>query len=306
MESFGFAPFFAQLREWLSVPWFTLGDTPVSAGRLLGLAVIVIAVWWLASLLESGIRRVAMQRAGAAQSAPSVYMWSRVLRYTVWIVGTLVGLSYIGLDLTSFALFGGAIGVGIGFGLQNIFSNFISGIIILLERTLKVGDFVDLQSGVRGHVREIGMRFTRITTNDEVDILVPNSEFINGRVTNWTYENRLRRMRVPFGVAYGSDKAKVREAALRAAQRVQGTVLEAGREPDAWLVGFGDSSLNFELVVWVGPDLITRPGRTEAAYLWAIEDELRNAGIEIPFPQRDLHVRSGTLSVKMEPTSGQP
>jgi small-conductance mechanosensitive channel len=209
--------------------------------------------------------------------------------------------------MTSFALFGGAVGVGIGFGLQNIFSNFISGIIILLERTLKVGDFVDLQSGVRGHVREIGMRFTRITTNDEVDILVPNAEFINGRVTNWTYENRLRRMRVPFGVAYGSDKAKVREAALRAAQRVKGTVLEAGREPDAWLVGFGDSSLNFELVVWVGPDLITRPGRTEAAYLWAIEDELRQAGIEIPFPQRDLHVRSGTLSVKMEPNAaGRP
>jgi small-conductance mechanosensitive channel len=232
-------------------------------------------------------------------------MWSRVLRYVVWIVGTLVGLNYIGLDLTSFALLGGAIGVGIGFGLQNIFSNFISGIIILLERTLKVGDYVDLQSGVRGHVREIGMRYTRITTNDEVDIIVPNSEFINGRVTNWTFETRFRRMRVPFSVAYGSDKDKVKSAALRAARRVKDTVLDGGREPDAWLVGFGDSSLNFELVVWVGPDLITRPGRTEAAFLWAIEDELRNAGIEIPFPQRDLHVRSGTLSVKMEPSAGK-
>ncbi|MEO8718484.1 MAG: mechanosensitive ion channel domain-containing protein [Burkholderiales bacterium] len=301
MEQLNFAQVLAHLREWLAIPWFTLGDTPVSASRLLGLAVIVVAVWWLASLLEAGIRRVAMQRAGYAQSAPSVYMWSRVLRYTVWIVGTLVGLSYIGFDMTSFALFGGAIGVGVGFGLQNIFSNFISGIIILLERTLKVGDFVDLQSGVRGHVREIGMRYTRITTNDEVDIIVPNSEFINGRVTNWTYENRIHRIHVPFGVAYGSDKEKVKAAALRAAQRVKGTVTEPGREPDAWLVGFGDSSLNFELVVWVGPDLVTRPGRTDAAFLWAIEDELRAEGVEIPFPQRDLHVRSGTLSVKMEP-----
>ena len=291
----------AQLRDWLAVPWFNLGDTPISAGRLLGLVVIVVAVWWLASLLEAGIRRVAMQRSGHTQSTPSVYAWSRVLRYTVWIIGTLVGLNYIGLDLTSLALLGGAIGVGIGFGLQNIFSNFISGIIILLERTLKVGDYVDLQSGVRGHVREIGMRYTRITTNDEVDIIVPNSEFINGRVTNWTFETRVRRMRVPFGVAYGSDKDKVKAAALRAAQRVKGTVGEPGREPDAWLVGFGDSSLNFELVIWIGPDLITRPGRTEAAFLWAIEDELRAAGIEIPFPQRDLHVRSGTLNVKMEP-----
>jgi small-conductance mechanosensitive channel len=295
----------AQLREWLAVPWFMLGDTPVSAGRLLGLVLIIVAVWWLASLLETGIRRVALRGDAQGSSAPSVNMWSRVLRYVVWIVGTLVGLNYIGLDLTSFALLGGAIGVGIGFGLQNIFSNFISGIIILLERTLKVGDYVDLQSGVRGHVREIGMRYTRITTNDEVDIIVPNSEFINGRVTNWTFETRFRRMRVPFSVAYGSDKDKVKSAALRAARRVKDTVLDGGREPDAWLVGFGDSSLNFELVVWVGPDLITRPGRTEAAFLWAIEDELRNAGIEIPFPQRDLHVRSGTLSVKMEPSAGK-
>jgi small-conductance mechanosensitive channel len=300
MEQLDFTQALAHLREWLAVPWFTLGDTPVSAGRLLGLVFIVVVVWWFSSLLESGIRRVAMHRSGHTQSTPSVYAWARVLRYSVWIIGTLVGLNYIGLDLTSLALLGGAIGVGIGFGLQNIFSNFISGIIILLERTLKVGDYVDLQSGVRGHVREIGMRYTRITTNDEVDIIVPNSEFINGRVTNWTFETRFRRMRVPFGVAYGSDKDKVKAAALRAAQRVKGTVSEPGREPDAWLVGFGDSSLNFELVVWVGPDLITRPGRTEAGFLWAIEDELRAAGIEIPFPQRDLHVRSGTLSVKME------
>jgi small-conductance mechanosensitive channel len=119
-------------------------------------------------------------------------------------------------------------------------------------------------------VREIGMRFTRITTNDEVDILVPNAEFINGRVTNWTYENRLRRMRVSFGVAYGSDKSKVKQAALRAAQRVEGTVNDRAHEPDVWLVGFGDSSLDFELVVWAGPDLITRPGRAEAMFLWAI------------------------------------
>jgi small-conductance mechanosensitive channel len=300
MDGLNLAPVLAQLRDWLAIPWFKLGDTPVRAGRLLGLVLIIVMVWWLASLLETAIRRVALRGDDQAKSAPSVYMWSRVLRYSVWIVGTLVGLTYIGLDLTSLALFGGAIGVGIGFGLQNIFSNFISGIIILLERTLKIGDYVDLQSGVRGHVREIGMRFTRITTNDEVDILVPNAEFINGRVTNWTYENRLRRMRVRFGVAYGSDKAKVKEAVLRAAQRVEGTVSDGGHDADVWLVGFGDSSLEFELVVWAGPDLITRPGRAEAMFLWAIEDELRDAGIEIPFPQRDLHVRSGTLSVKLD------
>lgn len=306
MDGSQFSAALAQVREWLAIPWFALGDTQVDAGRLIGLFLIIVAVWWFASLLERGLRRVALRGDGHSASASLVYTWTRVLRYVVWIIGTLVGLTYIGLDLASLTLLGGAIGVGIGFGLQNIFSNFISGIIILLERTLKVGDFVDLQSGVRGQVREIGLRYTRITTNDDVDIIVPNSEFINGRVTNWTFETRVRRMRIAFGVAYGSDKDQVKAAGLRAAERVQGTVLERGREPDVWLVGFGDSSLNFELVVWVGPELVARPGRTEAAFLWAIEDELRAEKIEIPFPQRDLHVRSGTLNVRLDRPEAGP
>jgi len=288
-----------EIPEWLLTPWFHIGETPIGGGRLAGLLLILVAVWWLAYLLEHGIRRVAM-RGGGSKSEASVYAWSRVVRYVVWILGTVVGLSHIGVDLSSIALVGGAVGVGIGFGLQNIFSNFISGVIILLERTLKVGDFVDLQSGVRGHVREIGLRYTRVTTNDAVDVIVPNSEFINGRVTNWTFENRYRRMRIPFGVAYGSDKEKVKAAALRAATKVSTTVEDATRKSDVWLVGFGDSSLDFKLVIWVGPDAIARPSRTEAQYLWAISDELEAAGIEIPFPQRDLHVRSGTLSVKLD------
>jgi len=306
MEATSLTGLLAQAREVLAIPWFMLGDTQINAGRLLGLFLIISVVWWFASLLERGVLRVASRGEAGSSSAAAVYTWARVLRYAVWIIGTIVGLNYIGLDLASLALLGGAIGVGIGFGLQNIFSNFISGMIILLERTLKVGDFVDLQSGVRGQVREIGLRFTRITTNDDVDIIVPNSEFINGRVTNWTFETRVRRMRIPFGVAYGSDKARVKAAGLRAAERVKGTVILSGREPDVWLVGFGDSSLNFELVVWVGPELVARPGRTEAAFLWAIEDELRAENVEIPFPQRDLHVRSGTLNVRLERSGVEP
>jgi|SRR6185312_6978586 len=295
----GVAAFVSDFEKWLALPWFTLGKTPISAGRLIGLVLILVAVWRLAALVETGIRRVALHRSGHLNSISAVYTWTRVLRYIIWILGSFVGLNFLGVDLTSVALLGGVIGVGIGFGLQNIVNNFVSGIIILFERTLKVSDFVDLQSGVRGHVREIGLRYTRITTNDDVDVIVPNSEFINGRVTNWTFENRFRRMRIPFGVAYGSNKEHVKTAGLRAALRVEGTVLETGREPDVWLVGFGDNALNFELVVWVGPTLIARPGRTEAAYLWAIEDELRAASIEVPFPQRDLHVRSGVLEVRV-------
>ncbi|AWI74843.1 potassium transporter KefA [Parazoarcus communis] len=205
-----------------------------------------------------------------------------------------------GIDIASLAIVGGAMGVGIGFGLQNIFSNLVSGIIILLEKTLKLGDFVDLQSGAVGKVTEIGLRYTRVTTNDNVDVIVPNSEFINGRVTNWTFDDDLRRIHIPFGVAYGTDKDKVRDAVAAAARKVAGTILLPGREPEAWLVGFGDSSLDFELVVWVNHDLAMSPARTQARYLWEIDSALRAAGIEIPFPQRDLHVRSGTLSVDLK------
>jgi len=156
---------------------------------------------------------------------------------------------------------------------------------------------------VMGRVSEISMRYTRITTNDSVDIFVPNSELTGGRVINWSYGDNFRRIHVPFGVAYGSDKATVREAGIEAARAVDGTITVEGREPDVWLVGFGDSSLNFELVVWVSHRLLIAPGRTQARYLWEIETELAKRGIEIPFPQRDLHLRSGTVRIERgEPT----
>ena len=284
---------------WINYPWVTLGDTDITLVRMIGLVVIVLFVWWFASALERGLRRVALHgRAGATSS--TVYAYTRLVRYVVWIVGTLIGLNYLGFHLASLAFLGGAIGVGIGFGLQNIFSNFISGIIILVEKTLKIGDFVELQSGVRGTVTEIGMRYTRVTTNDSVDVLVPNSEFINGRVTNWTFTERNRRIRVPFGVAYGTDKNAVREAGLAAAKAVKGILHDDGHPADVRLVKLGDSSLDFELVVWVGPDAVTRPGGTQARLLWALEDELRSRNIEIPFPQRDLHIRSDSQGVSHE------
>ena len=288
------------LQHWGTYKLFQLGATPVTPFRLAGLVFILFLAWWGSLQLERALQRFGRRQGGERMSESSLYALSRILRYTVWIVGTVAGLGWLGFDLQNLALVGGALGVGIGFGLQNIFSNFISGIIILAEKTLKMGDFVDLQSGVVGTVTEIGMRYTRVTTNDAVDVIVPNSEFINGRVTNWTLDEAVRRIHVPFGVAYGCDKEQVREAGIAAALTVAGTVNSGKRLPDVWLVNFGDSSLDFELVVWVDKSLMTAPGRTQARYLWAIESELTRRGIEIPFPQRDLHVRSGRLTVALE------
>ena len=174
-----------------------------------------------------------------------------------------------------------------------VFSNFVAGLIILFEKSLKVGDFVELESGVTGEVKEINMRSTLITTNDNIDIPVPNSEFVGGRVIIWTLREVCRRTHIPFGVAYGTDKELVRKAALEAADLIPWTLKNRkGRHPLVWFVEFGDSSLNFELVVWLNPDAVKRPGAVQSGYLWEIETKLKEYGIEIPFPQRDLHLRS--------------
>ncbi len=280
------------------IPWFSIADTQINLLRLFGLILILVVVWRIGIVFEQALARVGSHH--DQKSSPGWFALSRISRYFVWIIGSFIGLSYLGFDMASFAVIGGAFGVGLGFGLQNIISNFVSGIIMLVEKAVKVDDFVDLQSGVIGRVAEINLRYTRITTTDLIDIIVPNSEFITNRVINWTLGERVRRIHVPFGVAYGADKELVREAAVAAATSVAGTENGPGREPDAWLVRFGESSLDFELVVWVGPDAIVSPGRTQARYLWAIEDELRKRHIEIPFPQRDLHIRSGTLAVSLD------
>lgn len=288
------------LQDVAVYPLFSIGATQINMMRLVGLGVILLFAWWVSYTLERALVRLTKRAATDRMSESGMYALGRIVRYLLWILGSVLGLNFLGFDLASLAVVGGAVGIGVGLGLQNVVSNFVSGIIILLEKTLKVGDFVDLQSGVMGRVAEINLRYTRVTTNDSVDIIVPNSEFTGGRVINWTFGEDFRRIHIPFGVAYGTDKSLVREAGIAAANSVEGTVTTAGREPDVWLVQFGDSSLNFELVVWVGLASVSSPGRTQARYLWAIEDELRRRGIEIPFPQRDLHVCSGKLAVTLE------
>lgn len=292
--------FTRQLLGWLTQPLINLGSSSISVGTLAGGLGFVIAVWWLASFVERTIIRVAESRAREAGGAAGIHMLSRIVRYLIWIVGSFVALNSIGLDLTTVALMGSALAVGLGFGLQNIFANFVGGVVILAERILKVGDFVELESGVRGNVKEIAMRYTRITTNDAMDILVPNAEFTDGRVINWTYDNAFRRVRVPFGVAYGVRKEQVLEAGVAAARAVPGVLDLPGREPTVWLVGYGDSSMDYELVIWADRDLTTRPASTHAHLMWALDTELVQRGLEIPFPQRDLHIRSGTLDVRLK------
>ena len=275
----------------LGTSMFEINETPVTALGLLRVVLILTITLWLSRIIRRTIQRVGERRGGLNQS--SLYTFGRLVHYLLLTIGIIIGLSSIGIDFTKFALFASALGVGIGFGLQTLISNFVAGLIILFEKSLKVGDFVELESGVTGEVREINMRSTLITTNDNIDILVPNSEFVGGRVINWTLREVYRRLHVPFGVAYGTDKELVKKAVLEAAENVPWTLKKGkSRQPQVWFVEFGDSSLNFELVIWLTPEAVKRPGSVTAAYLWEIESKLKEYAIEIPFPQRDLHVRS--------------
>ncbi len=220
------------------------------------------------------------------------YSVARVAQYLILISGGLFALGVLGVDLSKITLLVSAIGVGLGFGMQQLIGNFVAGLIILFERHLKVGDYVELASGTTGTVREINLRATRVTTNDNIDVLVPNSEFVNGRVLNWTLSDINKRMRVKFGVAYGSDKSQVRQVVTDAALRLVSTRDDGIYKPQVWLTGFGASALEFELVVWLRPEAVGRPASTQADYCWAIDDALRSAGIELPFPQQDVRLRS--------------
>jgi len=161
---------------------------------------------------------------------------------------------------------------------------------------------VDVDQGLTGEVKEIGIRARRVTTNDNVDILVLNAEFINNRLTNWRLLEGFRRMRFSFGFAYGTDKDLVRKAALETAEEMPHQLMGTGaRAPEMWLTGFGESSLDFELVVRLAPEAVKRPGRVNADYTWALETALTKYGIETPFSQRDLHSRSSEIPLRIDP-----
>ncbi len=251
------------------------------------LALAFCISWLIRFLLARGLRNK------RASQSPAFYTLGRILHYITILAGSFAALGSIGIDFASFALIAGALSVGIGFGLQAIVSNFVSGLILLFEGTLRVGDYIELDSGLCGVVKEINTRATLVHTNDSVDVVVPNSELVTTKLTNWTLRETVARMRIPFGVAYGSDKELVRKLALEATEEVEFALHKMpGREPQIRLSSFGDNALEFEAFIWVSRQGVRRPLRIRADFLWALETLLRENNVEIPFPQRDLHVRS--------------
>ena len=253
---------------------------------------LLIAVFWFSSRTKRFLFNRFLAKSGLDRSLQ--YAIAQIVSNIVLIVGIFIVLDNAGIHLGALTVFAGAVGVGVGFGLQNIASNFISGLVILAERPITVGDRVEV-AGVAGQVQHIGARSTVIMTNDNIAMIVPNTKFIDSPITNWTYSDPRVRFRIPVGVAYGSDVNKVRDALVTAAGEHPAALKDPA--PSVFLEKFGESTIDFELVVW-SMEMSYRPRRFKSDLNFLIHQHLLAAGIEIPNPQRDLHVRSGVLQVQ--------
>lgn len=280
-----------EIIDWLKTTWnfelFHLGDNPFTTKTLL----LLILSLFLLFYVSSKIRKVLVTKIfsrygldiGVSQSIATI------VRYLLIIIGLIIIFQTTGIDLSAIGLLVGALGVGIGFGLQNITNNFISGLIILFERPIKVGDRIEIDD-LAGNIVDISARATTIITNDNIAVIVPNSDFINSRVINWSHNNRRIRLNFPVGVSYNEDPEKIRKLLTEVANNNPGIL--SSPEPYILFEGFGDSSLNFNVLVWT-TEYIDRPKILRSELYYAIFRKFKEHNVEIPFPQQDIHLKSG-------------
>ena len=274
------------------IPLYSVGKTTITLGTMLYLTVLVVALFYATAKLKTWIVEGLLSRSHVDLGVRHAI--GAIVRYIVVAIGLVIILQTAGINLSTLTVLFGALGIGVGFGLQSITNNFVSGIILLLERPIKVGDRIEV-GDVHGDVVNISPRATTIVTNDNIAIIVPNADFISSKVVNWRYTNRDIRFNFPLGASYGSDPEQVRRILLEVAQAHRGVLKEPG--PSVLLDGFGDSSLNFVLRVWTR-EFSTIPGVLRSELYFSICRAFKEEGIEIPFPQRDLHIKSGTLNVR--------
>jgi small-conductance mechanosensitive channel len=281
------------IRRLTGQVFFHIGGMPVTPAFLIKTAVYLVILWFI----SIAIRNILQNRVFAHTSLDigQRYSFSRITSYVFFLAGLVIGLQSAGINLNSVLVVSGAVGIGVGLGLQSLANNFVCGLVLLLERPIRLGDRVDV-AGVLGDVVRMAGRSTWVRTNENVVIIVPNAEFISNRVVNWTVNDPQVRFSLPVGVSYNSDPEKVR-AVLLATAAQHPDVLKSP-SPDVLFTGFGDSALNFELRVWSTRQVHT-PMILKSDLYFAVFRALTENGIEIPFPQRDLHLKSvaGTFPI---------
>ena len=288
---------FETLWNYLNKPLFTIGDQKISLLKLLLALFTFLVAIFIGALYKRSIHRIDSR----SISSSTKTLLANLGYYFILLVAFFISLNILHINLTSIALIAGALSVGIGFGLQNIVSNFVSGLILMFERSIKIGDYIEIDGELRGRVTDIRMRSTTINTNDNIDIVVPNQKLIQDNVINWTMNDKIRRFEIPFGVAYGTNPSKVIDVVLDAVKKsgFKDIYHSKDRYTRVIMTGMGDSSLDFKLFVWIKGEEVLYPKRTTSRFLILIYEALQANGIEIPFPQRDLHLRSIDPNIRL-------
>lgn len=278
--------FLKSVGELFTTTLFKLGQSEISFGTLLYFIIAFTVLSYVSKRIRALIVNKVLVRANVELGARNSI--GIIARFSFLFIGSIIIVQGAGIDLSSLSLLAGALGVGIGFGLQNITDNFISGIIILFEKPIKVGDRI-VVGETEGDVINISFRATTILTNENISIIVPNSEFISSRVINWSHNDRNIRFDIPVGVSYKENPEEVRKILLSVADENKHVLKKP--EPHVFFDEFADSSLNFTLAIWTSTHT-DKPRRLKTEIYFSVFEKFKEKGIEIPFPQRDIHIKS--------------
>jgi small-conductance mechanosensitive channel len=264
---------------------FNLGQVRISLLQISRALPVLLLLYWLAKNLAI-IWRFWLA-VGSGLSAAMQILLSRLGSIFLYSAAVVLVLTYLGLDLTVFALFSGALGLGLGFGLQKVFANLVSGFILLADKSIKPGDVIQLGDEY-GWINFLGVRYISVITRSGTEHLIPNENLITGEVINWSYSHNLVRLKVPIGVAYGTDLEQARDLMLEAAAATKRVLKEP--QPSLRLMSFGDNAINLELRIWIN-DPQHGVHSVKSDLFWGIWQRFRDHGIEIPYPQRDIHLK---------------
>jgi len=275
------------LSRLLSFSLFTVGKSAVSMWLLVKAVLIIVIFVYLARLISSYLNYRIYPALGVEPGF--AYAINTFLKYFMLLVGMLVALQVVGFDLRALYVFAGAIGIGIGFAMQTVASNIISGFVIIFGGKIRKGDWIEVE-GTLGVVTDIFLRATKVRTRDNIEYIVPNDTLMSTTIVNYSLSSPMIRIEVPFGVSYSADPKAVSNVVLEAAAKEPSVMVH--RPPEIRFVGYGESSIDFEMLVWIDVRKTARRLARSRLY-YAMFDALAGAGIEIPFPQRDLHLRTG-------------
>lgn len=284
------------LEELLNRPILEIGDWTFSLAVVVHALIIAIATFAVSRVLSHLLRR-GLRRSGVDTGVENAI--ATIAYYLLLLTGFSFLLSELGIGTANIAVFAGAIGLGVGIGLQDIAKNFISGLILLIARPVKPGDRI-ITDDLEADVRTIGAYFTSVQTLDDATVIIPNYELLNSPLVNWTYLDTQRRFRIPIGVHYQSDPEHVRDVLLAVAH--ENALVSQDPPPSVLFREFADSSLNFELVVWT-KTMAHRPLQMVSDLNFAIFKALKGAAVEIPYPQMDVHLRSAVSVGISEPSA---